>query len=65
MDSMASPSGSGSDRCLIPDLRGISLGQLARRAADGERAVTGVVSRIADSRGSPSSIPAMMFNSTI
>lgn len=65
MDSEAQHIGSGSDRCLIPDLRGIALAQLARRAAAGEKDVTGVVSRIVDSRESPSGVPAMMFNSTI
>lgn len=56
---------SGSDRCLIPDLRGRNLEQLARQAAEGEKSVTGVVSRIVDSRESPAGVPAMMFNSTI
>ena len=65
MDSMAPPNSSGSDRCLIPGLRGIALGQLARRAADGEKDVTGVVSRLLDSRENPSGVPAMMFNSTM
>jgi hypothetical protein len=65
VDSEAQHIGSGSDRCLIPDLRGITLAQLARQAATGEKDVTGVVSRIVDSRESPSGVPAMMFNSTI
>ncbi len=65
MDSEAQHIGRRSDRCLIPDLRGTTLAQLARRAADGEKDVTGVVSRIVDSRESPSGVSAMMFNSTI
>ncbi len=65
MDSAAQPIGSRSDRSLIPDLRGITLQQLARRAAVGEEDVTSVVSRIVDGRGSSSGVPAMMFNSTI
>lgn len=65
MDSEARHTGSRPGRCLIPDLRGIGLAQLARQAADGEKDVTGVVSRIVASRESPSGIPAMMFNSTI
>lgn len=65
MDSEAQHIGSGSVRCLIPDLRGIALAELARQAATGEKDVTGVVSRIVDSRESSSGVPAMMFNSTI
>ncbi len=65
MDSEARHIGIRSDRCLIPDLRGITLAQLARQAADGEKDVTGVVSRIVDSRESSSGVPAMMFHSTI
>jgi len=65
VDSQARPNGSGSDRSYIADLRGFTLGQLARRAADGEKDVTGVVSRIVASRENPAGVPAMMFNSTI
>lgn len=65
MDSVATPEGNGSDRCLIPDLRGIPLGQLARLVTDGEKDVPGVVSRIVDSRGNPSGVSALMFNSAI
>jgi hypothetical protein len=57
--------GSESDRCLIPDLRGIALAELARQAADGEKVVTGVVSRMVDSQVNPADVPALMFNSTI
>ncbi len=59
------PNGTKSDRSLIPDLRGVSLGQLANRAAAGEKEVTGVVSRIAESRESPSGIAVLMFNNSI
>lgn len=65
MDSAARPNGTRSDQCLIPDLRGVTLEQLARRAADGEKDVAGVVSRIVESRESPSGVSAMMFNSAI
>lgn len=65
MDSAAQPISSGSDRSLIPDLRGITLRQLARRAAVGEEVVTRVVSRIVCDQESPSDVPTMMFNSTI
>lgn len=65
MDSVAQPGSTRSDQFVIPDLRGVALGQLARRAADGERDVTGVVSRIVDGRENPSGVSAMMFNSTI
>jgi len=50
---------------LIPDLRGITLEQLARRAANGEEDVADVVSRIVPSQESASSLPAMMFHSAI
>lgn len=65
MDSEAHHIGSRSGRCLIPDLRSITLAQLAREAANGDKDVTDVVSRIVDSRKIPSGVPAMMFNSTI
>jgi hypothetical protein len=65
VDSGAHHIGSGSDRCMIPDLRGIKLAQLARQAAVGEKDVTDVVSRIVDSGENPAGVPAMMFNSTI
>jgi len=65
LDSKARHTGIRSDPCLIPDLRGIALARLARQAADGEKDVTGVVSRIIDVRKNPSDVPAMMFNSTI
>lgn len=64
MDAAAQSSSTVEDQSRIPDLRGIPLGQLARRAAAGEQEVTGVVSRIVDSRESPSAVSAMMFNST-
>ena len=40
MDSEAQHIGGGSDRSLIPDLRGITLAQLAEQAAAGEKDVT-------------------------
>lgn len=64
MDSEARHTG-GSHGCQIPDLRRIPLAQLAREAADREKGVTRVVSRIVDSRENPSGVSAMMFNSTI
>ena len=65
MDSAAQLTSARSDRSLIPDLRGIMLAQLATRAADGEKDVTRVVSRILSSQERLSGLPAMMFNSTI
>jgi hypothetical protein len=65
VDSEARPIDTRSDRCLIPDLRGIALGQLASRAADGEKDVTGVVSRMVGNWENPGDVRAMMFNSTI
>ena len=59
------PDGARPDRCLIPDLRGTGLGQLAMQAAAGEKEVSDVVSRIVESRESPSGTPAMMFQSAI
>jgi hypothetical protein len=59
------PTSRRSAQSLIPDLRGITLGQLAMQAAGGERDVTGVVSRIVGSLEKPSDVPAMMFNSAI
>lgn len=65
MDSEARPIGERPDRSLIPDLRSFTLSQLAGQAADGEKAVTGVVSRIVNSRENPSGVSAMMFQSAI
>lgn len=65
MDSEDRLNSARSDQCLIPDLRGVSLERLARQAADGEKDVTGVVSRIKEMRESPSGVPAMMFNASI
>lgn len=65
MDSVARPAGNITDRCLIPDLRGIPLGQLASLAAEGEKGVTNLVSRIVDNEQSALHIPAMIFNSAI
>jgi hypothetical protein len=65
VDSAAQPIGSGLDLCLIPDLRSFSLKELAKRAADGENAVTGVLSRIVDDPENPPRLQATMFNSAI
>jgi hypothetical protein len=65
VDSEARPVSTPPNQCSIPDLRGVSLKQLAKQAADGEKDVTSVVSRIVESRESPSGVSAMMFNSTI
>ena len=50
---------------MIPDLRGITLRQLAMQVADGEKAVTDVVKRIRGSLEYPSGVPAMTFQSAI
>ena len=63
MDSQDHTIGGRPDRSLIPDLRSFTLGQLARQAADGEKTVTSVISRIVDSRENRSGVPAMMFQS--
>lgn len=65
MDSVARPNHLPSDQCVIPDLRGIPLAQLAMLADDSGKDVTVVVSRILGSRLKRSSVSAMMFNSTI
>lgn len=65
VDSVARPAGNVTDRCFIPDLRGIPLGQLASLAANGEKSVTSLVSHIVDDEQGVLHIPAMMFNSAI
>jgi len=65
VDSGAWPIVSASELSRIPDLRGTGLGELASRAAAGEKAVTGVVSRTVGSQKRISAVPAMMFNSAI
>lgn len=65
MSSETQSIGDGSDQTLIPDLRDVKLGQLAKRAADGEKDVTDVVSRIVTSRGDAAAIRAMTFNSAV
>jgi hypothetical protein len=65
VSSETQPNGDGRDQTLIPDLRDITLGQLAERAADGEKDVTDVVSRIVTSRGGATAISAMTFNSAV
>jgi hypothetical protein len=58
--SEAQPIDGYSAQSVIPGLRGITLGQLAMRAAAGEKDVTGVVSRIARSLEKSPGVPAMM-----
>lgn len=65
MASETRPTSRRSAQSVIPDLRGITLGQLAMQAADGGKDVTGVVSRIVGSLEKPSDVPAMNFNSAI
>jgi hypothetical protein len=65
VDSEAQPIGGGPDPCLIPDLRSIPLGQLAKRAAVTEDIVADVVLRIVEGMESPSRVQVMMFNSAI
>jgi hypothetical protein len=65
VDSEARPNDARSNQCLVPELRNVPLRKLAEQAAAGETDVTGVVSRLVESRESPSGVPAMMFNSTI
>jgi hypothetical protein len=65
VDSEVQPVSSGPDLCLLPDLRRISLVQLADRAAGGEEAVADVVSRIVHDPERPSAVSAMMFSSAI
>jgi hypothetical protein len=50
---------------LIPDLRDITLSDLARKAGASEQDVTGLVQRILNGQESPSGVKAMMFNSSI
>jgi hypothetical protein len=63
--SAARPNGSRSVQSLVADQRDVGLEELARKAADGEKDATEVVSRIVDSRNGPSDVPAMMFDSAI
>ncbi len=65
MDSDGQATGGGVDLCLVPDLRGIPLAQLAERADDGQGAVAGVLTRVVYLPESPSSIKSMMFNSAL
>lgn len=61
MDTAAYPRGGTAEPNQILDLRGTGLGELARRAAVGEKGVTGVLSRTVWI----SAIPALKFNSSI
>lgn len=65
MDSAVWPATDASGPSHIPDVRGTGLGKLARRYAAGEKAVTGVVSRIAPSQEKNSAVSFMSFNSSI
>lgn len=65
MDRDGQAAAEGADLCLVPDLRGIPLAQLAGQADDGRSPVAGVLSRIVYLPESPSSIKAMMFNSAL
>jgi hypothetical protein len=65
VDSEARPIGGTPERNRIPDLRGRGLGELARRAAAGEKDVTEVLSRTVGSRKGISVVPAMKFNSSL
>ena len=65
MDSEARPIGGTPEQNRIRDLRGRGLGELARRAAAGEKDVTEVLSRTVGSRKGISAVSAMRFNSTI
>jgi hypothetical protein len=65
MDSDGHATGSEADLCLVPDLRGIPLAQLAEQADDDQGAVAGVLKRVVYLPESPSSIKIMMFNSAL
>lgn len=65
MNSEGQPIGSGSDSCSIPDLRGLSLAQLAEQAGQVNSEVADVVARLTDSLDSPRRVQATMFNSAI
>jgi hypothetical protein len=65
VDSGAWPITCTSELSLIPDLGDIGLGQLASRAAAGEKSVIGVVARTVDNRKGISVVPDVMFNSAI
>ena len=65
MNPEAQPIGDASDQTLIPDLRDVTLSQLAERAAGAEGDVADVVSRIVTNQGNASAIPAMTFNSAL
>lgn len=65
MASETRPIGGQSVQSMIPDLRGITLRELAVKVADGEKDVTDVVKRVkGDPRNSPG-VPAMTFQSAI
>jgi hypothetical protein len=65
VDSGAWPITCTSELSLIPDLGDIRLGQLASRAAAGEKSVIEVVTRTLDNQKGISVVPGVMFNSAI
>jgi hypothetical protein len=48
-----------------PDLRGVSLTELAGRAGEGDDVILGVAARMIDGEGNPSHVQATIFNSAI
>lgn len=68
MDSVAQPKTAGQVTDLgntLINLGNVPLGQLARRFADGDAIVVGVVSRITGDREAPSRLRVMSFSSSI
>jgi hypothetical protein len=65
VDSVAQHTAEAAIRCQIPDVRGISLSELVRRAGDGDDAVEGVVARKVGALESPSAVSVMAFNSAL
>jgi hypothetical protein len=50
---------------LIPDLREVSLGQLADRTTDADDIVADLVGRYVERMGNPTHVPVLAFNSAI
>jgi len=65
MEAMAHHAADASTVCSIPDLRGISLSDLAVRAGAGDDAIHGVIARTVGDQENPSLVPATIFNSAI
>lgn len=61
MDSAPQPSTTGK----LAELGNISLPELAKKFADGDAIVVGVVSRVTDGREAPSRLQVMSFSSAI